>query len=75
MPVAHSLFAQLMIDVGRADHAMEPLLQRVALRPGDPDLYAGLVHALRFCGLLRESVASHLRARALGSWSALGAPT
>src|SRR5262249_6625753 len=62
---AHTLYAQLMIDVGRADEAMRRLLERLARRPTDPELYAGLVHALRYCGLLDESIAAHSRARAL----------
>jgi serine/threonine-protein kinase len=62
---AHTLYAQLMIDVGRADEAMRRLLERLARRPADPELYAGLVHALRYCGLLDESIAAHSRARAL----------
>jgi hypothetical protein len=44
---------------------MRRLLERLAVRPSDPDLYAGLVHALRYCGLLDESIQAHMRARAL----------
>jgi tetratricopeptide (TPR) repeat protein len=62
---AHTLYAQLMIDLGRGDEAMRRLLERLAVRPTDPDLCAGLVHALRYCGLLDESIAAHTRARAL----------
>src|SRR5262245_16233098 len=65
LSVAHTLYAQLMIDVGRADEAMRRLLERLARRPTDPELYTGLVHALRYCGLLDESIAAHSRARAL----------
>jgi TolB-like protein/tetratricopeptide (TPR) repeat protein len=63
--VAHSLYAQLMIDTGRTNDATELLLRRLRDRPSDPQLYAGLVHALRYCGLLDASVAAHERARAL----------
>ena len=65
LAIGHKLYAQLMIDLGRADEAMQRLLQRVSRRPADSELYAGLVHALRFCGLLDASVAAHARARAL----------
>src|SRR5207237_3943016 len=34
-------------------------------RGDEPESYAGLVHALRYCGLLDESVAAHERAIAL----------
>jgi DNA-binding winged helix-turn-helix (wHTH) protein/tetratricopeptide (TPR) repeat protein len=65
LSIGHSLYAQLMIDVGRADDAMRLLLERATRRPTDPELYAGLVHALRYCGLLEASVAAHVRARHL----------
>ena len=65
LAVAHNLYAQLEVDLGRAPDAMERLLARAGRRPLDAQLYAGLVHALRFCGLLDESVAAHRRARDL----------
>jgi eukaryotic-like serine/threonine-protein kinase len=65
LSIGHSLYAQLMIDLGRADTAMRLLLERAARRPSEPELYAGLVHALRYCGLLDASVAAHGRARKL----------
>jgi tetratricopeptide (TPR) repeat protein len=65
LSIGHSLYAQLMIDLGRADEAMRLLLERAVRRPGDPELYAGLVHALRYCGLLDASVAAHAQARHL----------
>jgi TolB-like protein/Tfp pilus assembly protein PilF len=65
LSIAHSFYAQLLIDIGRGDQAMQRLLERVRCRPTDPELYAGLVHALRYCGLLDASVAAHRRAQAL----------
>lgn len=65
LSIGHSLHAQLMIDAGRAADAMQQLLTRARQRPADPALYAGLVHALRYCGLLDASVAAHQRAQAL----------
>lgn len=63
--LAHSLYAQLEVDLGRAEEAMVRLVGRARERPQAAELFAALVHALRFCGLLDWSVAAHLRARAL----------
>jgi len=65
LSIGHSLHAQLMIDAGRAADAMQQLVTRARQRPADPALYAGLVPALRYCGLLDASVAAHLRAHSL----------
>ena len=65
LSLAHSLYAQLEVDLGRGRAAMLRLVDRALERPHAADLYAGLVHALRFCGLLDLSVAAHQRARAL----------
>jgi TolB-like protein/tetratricopeptide (TPR) repeat protein len=65
LPVAHNLFTYYQIEeLGDAPGAMERLLKQVAHLP-DPNLYAGLVGACRFCGLLRESLAAHQQARRL----------
>jgi DNA-binding winged helix-turn-helix (wHTH) protein/Flp pilus assembly protein TadD len=63
LSLAHNLYAQLDVDRGRAVDATRRLLERLRRRPADPELYAGLVHALRFNGLLDESLAAHRRAR------------
>jgi eukaryotic-like serine/threonine-protein kinase len=65
LPIAHSYYAQLELDLGRAEDSMVRLLARVASVGEHPDLLAGLVQACRFCGLLDESVAAWRRARAL----------
>jgi TolB-like protein len=65
LSIGQGFYAQLMIDVGRADQAMQRLIERVRQQPTDPELHAGLVHALRYCGLLDASVAAHDLARAL----------
>ena len=62
---AENLYAQFEIDVGRSQGAMVRLLQRAALRGADPELYAGLVHACRYVGLLPASVAAFEQARRL----------
>jgi tetratricopeptide (TPR) repeat protein len=46
---------------------MVRLLERAQTHPNDPELFAGLVQACRFCGLLDESIAAHQRARRLDS--------
>src|SRR5213078_1367680 len=50
--VAHSLLAQLDTDRGQAQAALVRLLDRLKRTPHSPELYAGLVYACRFCGLL-----------------------
>lgn len=65
LSLVHSLYAQLEVDLGRAKQAMVRLVNRARERPHGAELFAGLVHALRFCGLLDWSIAAHRRARAL----------
>jgi eukaryotic-like serine/threonine-protein kinase len=65
LSLAHSLYAQLEVDTGRAELAVVRLIKRARRQPHAPELYSGLVHALRFCGLLDLSIAAHARARAL----------
>lgn len=65
LPAAHHLYTALETDLGRAEEALVRLVKRARQRRGDPELYAGLVHACRYCGLLDESVAAHERARQL----------
>jgi TolB-like protein len=65
LPSAHSLYTALECDLGRADAAITRLLNQVRGHSADAELYAGLVYACRYCGLLEESVAAHDRARRL----------
>ena len=60
LTIAHKLFAQLEVDLGRAHDAMVRLIERA--HTADPELLAGLVSTCRYCGLLDASVAAHLRA-------------
>jgi tetratricopeptide (TPR) repeat protein len=60
LAIAHKLFAQLEVDLGRAHDAMVRLIERA--HTADPELLAGLVSACRYCGLLDASVAAHMRA-------------
>ena len=62
---AQYYYAQLEIDVGRLEDALERLLARVHRRRAEPHVYAALVHACRYAGLLAESVAAHHEAQRL----------
>src|SRR5262249_28281990 len=61
LTLAHKLYAQLEVDLGRAHDAMVRLVER-AQEAVDPELFAGLVSACRYCGLLDASAAAHARA-------------
>ena len=41
------------------------LLGEATRHGNDPELFAGLVHACRYCGLYEESIAAHAEARRL----------
>ena len=62
---AHHYYAQLETDLGRVDGALSRLLERVRQRRAEPQVYAALVQACRYAGLLDESVAAHRLARRL----------
>jgi tetratricopeptide (TPR) repeat protein len=65
LSIAHNLYTAVELETGRARHAMLRLLQRVRLRSSDPELYAGLVQACRYAGLLRPAIAAYEHARRL----------
>ncbi len=65
LPIAHNLYAQLEVELGRATDAMVRLLRRAQVSGGDPEIFAGLVPVCRFCGLLEASLAAHQQARRL----------
>jgi TolB-like protein/tetratricopeptide (TPR) repeat protein len=65
LALAHNIYAQLDIDRGRARDAMVRLLEQARRRSNDPELFAGLVYACRFCGLLQASVSAHQVGRRL----------
>ena len=60
LPIAHKLYAQLEVDLGRAKDAMARLIER--RNTSDPEVLAGLVSTCRYCGLLDESATAHARA-------------
>jgi len=53
------------VEQGRALEALKRLLERSAGTRNDPELFAGLTHACRYCGLLEASLAAHRQARGL----------
>ncbi len=65
--LAHSLYASIESDAGQAESAMVRLLRRVQSHRSSADLFAGLVHACRYCGQLQASLAAHRHAVALDS--------
>jgi serine/threonine protein kinase len=62
LSLAHHLYAHIEVEEGNAREAMVRLLNRVRLAPSEPELFAGLVHACRYCGLLDASAAAYERA-------------
>jgi len=62
LALAHNLYTYMEVETGRALNAMQRLLGRLRTRSNDPDLFAGLVQACRYVGLLEASVASYHRA-------------
>ncbi len=56
---AQHYYAQIEIDLGRVDAALSRLVYRAGQRRAEPHIYAGLVHACRYGGLLDASVAAH----------------
>ena len=65
LPVAHKLYAHREAEMGRARDAMVRLLGLARTNRNDPEIFAGLVHACRYCGLLDASEAAHREARRL----------
>jgi eukaryotic-like serine/threonine-protein kinase len=65
LSVAHKFYANLEADIGQAQAAVVRLVGEAARHGNDPELFAGLVHACRYCGLNEESLAAHAEARRL----------
>jgi TolB-like protein len=65
LSLAHNLYTYMEVEGGRALEAVLRLLPRVRDRSSDPELYAGLVHACRYVGLLEASIAAFQRAKRL----------
>ena len=65
LPVANKVYAHREAEAGRARDAMVRLLRLARPNGNDPEIFAGLVHACRYCGLLEASEAAHREARRL----------
>jgi serine/threonine protein kinase/tetratricopeptide (TPR) repeat protein len=65
LSVAHKFYANLEADIGQAQRGLVRLLGEAARHGNDAELFAGLVHACRYCGLNQQSLAAHVEARRL----------
>jgi tetratricopeptide (TPR) repeat protein len=65
LSIAHKFYAHLEADIGHARQGLVRLLDEASRHGNDPELFAGLVHACRYCGLFDESIAAHHEARRL----------
>jgi serine/threonine protein kinase/tetratricopeptide (TPR) repeat protein len=58
LAIAHHYYTGLETDSGRSIQAIQRLLGRAHSMQNDPNLFAGLGHACRYCGLLDASAAA-----------------
>ena len=65
LALAHNFYTVLESDLGRSLDSVERLLKRARTHRNDPNLFAGLVQACRYCDLLPASVAAHERTHQL----------
>lgn len=65
LTLAHNLYTHVQIDQGRSLEAMKRLLDRAHQRRSDAELFAGLGHVCRYCGLLQPALVAHKEARRL----------
>jgi serine/threonine protein kinase/tetratricopeptide (TPR) repeat protein len=65
LTIAHKFYANLEADIGEARRAVVRLVAEASRHGNDPELFAGLVHACRYCGLFEQSAAAHAEARRL----------
>ncbi len=65
LTMAHNIYTQLQVDQGRTLDALKRLLDRARRRRSDPELFAGLGHVCRYCGLLQAALRAQQEARRL----------
>lgn len=65
LPTTHNLYTQLQVDQGRTLDALKRLLERTRRRRSDAELFAGLGHVCRYCGLLQAALRAQQEARRL----------
>ena len=63
LPLAHNLFTNIQVEQGHAVEAIKRLLKRLQSSQSDPELFSGLTHAGRYCGLLQASIEADRQAR------------
>jgi TolB-like protein len=63
LPLAHNLYTNVQVEQGHAVDAIKRLLKRLRSSRSDPELFSGLVHACRYCGLLHASIEADRQAR------------
>jgi eukaryotic-like serine/threonine-protein kinase len=65
LSIAHKYYANLEADIGQASGALVRLLREAGHHRNDAELFAGIVHACRYCGLYDQSLAAHSEATRL----------
>jgi serine/threonine protein kinase len=65
LPLAHRVIAEKEIDLGHVADALLRILERLRIRPHDPELFVALTKACRYCDLVDESLIADRRARQL----------
>jgi len=65
LTLAHNFYTHVQVDQGRSLDAMKRLLERAGQRRSDAELFAGLAHVCRYCGLLQPALVAHQEARRL----------
>jgi len=65
LALAHQYYTPIQIEQGHVLEALRRLSRRIRSSRTDAELFAGLTHACRYCGLLEESVEAHEQARRL----------
>ncbi len=63
LAIAHKFYAAFEAEAGRAPQAMRRLIELATRDRNDPELFAGLTQACRYCGLVEASLAAHEEAR------------
>jgi len=63
LPLAHNLYTNIQVERGHALEAIKRLLKRLQSSQSDPELFSGLAHASRYCGLLQASTEADRQAR------------
>jgi tetratricopeptide (TPR) repeat protein len=65
LPLAHRYLTHFESELGRAPEAIVRLLNHASANRNDAQLFAGLVHACRYAGLVDASMAAHEEATRL----------